>query len=187
MPYVENESYKHKFAKELLCSWLNEKIRTHWDGDGAILEYPLIKEMGSNGFIGFNNCTSDMTHKYFHYGEITDNKYNPTYDQCIANNDIPLAVLDIAMIYKGRIYEAYEVYHTHKVDHDKMEKIKKLTKGCNFKLYEVSAEDILRQTKKPEDITTICDLIYSREEPKLDMNKVMDLYYSVNQELKLRV
>jgi len=27
MPFTENESYKHKSAKEVLCKWLQEKRR----------------------------------------------------------------------------------------------------------------------------------------------------------------
>jgi hypothetical protein len=160
MPFTENESYKHKLAKELLYKWLKEKKGGgKWVGDGVYLEYPLIPAMRNEYWkgdvISYGNASIDG----YHYYEGITSDFNPTYEQCIANNDIPIAVLDIAVVYKGCLFEGYEVYHTHKVDDTKKGKIMDLTKGLRFELYEISAEKILCQTKKPENIYTLCNRI----------------------------
>jgi hypothetical protein len=159
MPFMENESYKHKSAKEVLCKWLQEKKKEGpWAGDGVHLEYPLTPALRNDYWdtlISYGNGSCDG---YEYYGNNTRD-FNPTYEQCIANNDIPVAVLDIALVYKGCLFEGFEVYHTHKVDDTKKKKIMDLTKGLGFKLYEISAEKILCQTKIPENIYTLCDII----------------------------
>jgi hypothetical protein len=160
MSYVENESYKHKLAKELLCKWLEEKKGNgKWIGDGVHIEYPLIQSMKNDNFgnlLGYGYDIGDGNREYY---ENNTNNFNPTYKQCIENDDIPIAVLDIAVVYKGCIYEGFEVFHTNKVDNIKKEKIKKLTYDTDFKLYEISAEKILCQTTQPEDIYKLCNRI----------------------------
>ena len=160
MSYIENESFKHKLAKELLATWLKEKNTYHkWCGDGVHLEYPLIPSMNCKyvgNLMGYGYSLGDD--RYIYYSNNTKD-YNPTYEQCVANNDIPIAVLDIAVVYKGGIHEGFEVYHTHKVDNIKKNKIKELVRGTNFKLYEIDAEKILCQTKMPEDIYKLCNVI----------------------------
>jgi hypothetical protein len=157
MSFVKKESFKHEYAKKLLCEWLNENCGGKWHGDGAHMEYPLIPAMKQENFgnvIGYGYSTGDDRYNY--YESITTN-FNPTYQQCVANNDIPVAVLDIAVVYKGCLFEGFEVYHTHKVDDEKKEKIKKLTEHRGFELYEISAETILRHTEKPKNILELCN------------------------------
>ena len=125
MPYIENESFKHQLAKELLCKWLKEDKDTKWSGDGVHLEYPLIPAMKQENYgnvIGYGYSTGDDRYDYY-YNNTSD--FNPTYKQCVDNNDIPVAILDIAVVYKGCVFEGFEVYHTNKVDDIKKEKIKK--------------------------------------------------------------
>lgn len=160
MSFTENESYKHKAAKEVLQNWLKDKKKEKWGGDGVHLEYPLIPAMKKEHFgslVGYNCHTGDE--RYDYYCEVTSGDFNPTYKQCIQNNDIPIAVLDIAVVYKGNLFEGFEVYHTHLVDENKKKKITELTKGKWFDLYEISAETILRQTKAPANIYDLCDKI----------------------------
>ena len=162
MPFTENESFKHKAAKELLCKWLKENHGSgKWCGDGVHLEYPLIpamrhKEIGNVVCYGYS--TGDNGYNYY---ESNTEDFNPTYEQCLANNDIPVAVLDIAYVYKGCLFEGFEVYHKHKVDDNKKEKIRKLTEGLGFTLYEIDAEKILCQTKKPDmaSIYKLCNIL----------------------------
>jgi hypothetical protein len=157
MSFEENESFKHKFAKELLRKWLYEEyVGPKWGGDGIYLEYPIVpsaKLSWSNCLIAYNYSFGDNRYEY--YGN-TSIDYHPSYDQCIAFGDIPIAVLDVAETYKGIIKRGFEVYHTHMVDSVKLDKLKGLVNGTDFKLYEISAEDILRQTKKPADILKFC-------------------------------
>jgi len=159
MPFTENESYKHKLAKELLYKWLKEKNKDPWPGDGVHLEYPLIPAMRNQYWPSNVICYGNASFEGYHYYESNTSDFNPTYEQCIANNDIPVAVLDIAVVYKGSLFEGFEVYHTHKVNDTKKGKIIDLTEGLAFKLYEISAEKILCLTEKPDDIYSLCDRI----------------------------
>jgi len=160
MSFHENESYKHKAAKEVLRNWLKNKNEEKWRGDGVHLEYPLIPAMNQGehfgNVVGYGYHVGDE--RYDYYSEVTS-EFNPTYKQCIQNNDIPIAVLDIAVVYKGCLLEGFEVYHTHRVDENKKKKITELTKGKCFDLYEINAETILCQTKAPENIYDLCDKI----------------------------
>jgi hypothetical protein len=158
MPFTENESYKHKAAKEVLCKWLKEEKDEKWLGDGVNLEYPLVPAMNKADW-KIVLCYGNAAFEGYDYYYDNSIEFKPTYEQCIANNDIPVAVLDIGVVYKGVLFEGFEVYHTHKVDQTKKKKIMDLTKGSCFKLYEISAEQILCQTTKPANIYTLCDRI----------------------------
>ena len=127
-------------------------------GDGVHLEYPLIPAMRN---VNWKNviCYGNASCNGYEYYQTNTSNFNPTYKQCIANNDIPIAVLDIAVVYKGCLFEGFEVYHSHKVDDTKKGKIMDLTKELGFKLYEISAEKILNRTKMPENIYTLCNNI----------------------------
>ena len=106
--------------------------------------------------VGYGWSLGDERYQY--YAENTCD-FNPTYEQCVANKDIPIAVLDVAVVHKGSVDEGFEVYHTHRVDDIKKRKIRELTKNRSFKLYEISAEKILCQTKTPENIYKLCEVI----------------------------
>jgi hypothetical protein len=157
MPFEENESFKHKCAKELLQTWLNEDyIGPTWGGDGIYLEYPIVpaaRHPDVGNFMAFNWSLGD--HRYEHYGSNSID-FHPTYDQCIEIGDIPIAVIDVVETYKGVIQRGFEVYHTHRVNSTKLEKLKELTEGTGFELYEISAENILCKTTKPVDILKLC-------------------------------
>ncbi len=87
------------------------------------LEYPLIPAMNRGekwgNVVGYGYHVGDGSGRYEYYHEVTCGDFNPTYKQCIQNNDIPIAVLDIAVVYKGCVSEGFEVYHTHRVDDTK--------------------------------------------------------------------
>ncbi len=172
MTFTENESFKHKLAKELLCKWLKEKRSGSGSpGDGVHLEYPLIPAMrhyAHGNLLSYGYYGSDIDVDYYK-SNTTD--CAPSYSQCILNNDIPLAVLDIAVVDKGCVFEGFEVYHTHRVDYNKREKIMKLTEGLDFKLYEISAEKILCQTKVPDDIYKLCDIIIDSSHPQWQLRE----------------
>ncbi len=163
MAFIQKESYKHKLAKELLCKWLEEDCMKKWWGDGVHMEYPIVPAMRQESFgnvIGYNYSLGDERSCYY---ETLPHGYNPTYEQCIAIGDIPVAILDIAVVYKGCVIEGFEIYHTHKVDNEKRSKLDKLTKRLGFKLYEIDAETILRQIEKPTDIYKLCNIIIDND------------------------
>ena len=61
----------------------------------------------TSGAISYNYHNGDDRSCYYCNNEI----YCPTYEQCISAGDIPIAVLDIAIVYKGYINYGFEVYY----------------------------------------------------------------------------
>jgi hypothetical protein len=157
--FKENESGFHKSAKQILCEWLNKDIKTEWCGDGAIMEYPLCEYLYPEGcsVVGYGYNQGDG--HYDDYDSLTSSRFNPTYEQCLKIGHIPFAVVDIAVIYKGFIKECFEIYHTNKVNNDKINKLKRFYGEDCPCIYEIKAEDILRCTEKPKDIYKLCKKI----------------------------
>ena len=148
--FRENESYKHKMAKQVLKEWFDSKSQCIGDisvtsnrESGVLLEYPV--------------CVNDKINSIDHlWDEIIDNdhpkygnEYVPTFDECINKFKCPpIAILDIALCHKGSIVYGIEIKHRHKVPSDKINKLKEF----NFTLIEIDAEWILRHTKCPDKL-----------------------------------
>lgn len=104
----------------------------------------------TSGAISYNYHNGDDRSCYYCNNEI----YCPTYEQCISAGDIPIAVLDIAIVYKGYINYGFEVYYKNKVSEDKKQKLKPF-KG-HIEIYEIDAHNILKHVKKPDNILNYC-------------------------------
>ena len=145
------ESYKHKFAKQLLYKWLKESTFgcSKWDGDGVHLEYPLCPNKDGGGF-NYHNGTPD----YEYYSKV---KFSPSYNYCVKNNNIPIKVADIASVYEGQIQCIFEIYHTHRVETTKVIQLKKKFPSMN--IYELCADKILNLTSKPGNILDLCEVL----------------------------
>jgi len=144
--FIENESYKHKMAKQVLKTWFEETQNEYTEmsiGDisfrpnrasGIFLEYPLCEESL------FNN-----------WDEITDtwDEYVPTYDECIKWGHIPISVIDVVCSHKGKPYICIEICHKNPVSPKKLNKLKEI--GVKY-LIEMDAEWILQQTKRPQQL-----------------------------------
>ncbi len=143
--YSECESFKHKFAKELLHKWLTEggfddiQIHKIRDGDGVFMEYPLCAKWPN----GFNN---DF------YKNLN---FCPSYEDCIKNGDHPTKVADIAVIHEGTIKQIFEIYHTHRIEKNKINRLSEI--WPDMKIYEISADRILNLTTKPSTIIDLCE------------------------------
>jgi hypothetical protein len=92
--------------------------------------------------------------------EIENNDYLcPSYDKCIKYREIPIAVLDIAVVYKGCIFEGFEINYKNKVSDEKKQKIYEHFRDKQLAVYEIDADTILKQTKKPDNILQYCSKI----------------------------
>jgi len=162
--FVNCESYMHNCAKEVFASWLweEEYMMTQYGYNiGAtrlcrkpMLEYPCVNY---NNYINYNNCNSLNNL----IDEVTGGEVMcPTFDQCKEKGWEVVAIFDIATAVKGTVYEAFEICHTHPVPKEKINKIKTFLEKKNkikfmnspFDLYEIQADWILKQTKKPSII-----------------------------------
>ena len=156
--FIENESFMHKKAKEVLKEWL-DNINLKKDdyvtlrplcfrsnrASGVFLEYPVcIKDGGINSWETNWDEIIDRDHeKYW-------NEYVPTYDECVKEfNCYPIAIIDVVTSAKGRPKTAIEIKYKNKVSEKKIKDLKKV--GVND-LIEIDAEWILRQTKIPDKL-----------------------------------
>lgn len=124
--FIEKESYKHLFAKNLLRDWFLEQekhndycevAQFNWRSNyGAYTELPFYK-------------TSD-----------------PYYFECGLNEGKILFVPDITVFHKGVPIYLLEVVHKHPMPLWKVNQIKKFF-NYNIELYEIEAEEILRHDK----------------------------------------
>jgi hypothetical protein len=154
--FKENESYKHKMAKEVLKEWLygggrlGEISFTPNRECGVLFEYPITKnsletlwdEMGIHPKI-----TDDMSIEKKQ--EIIPREYVPTYDECISMGIYPKRVIDVVLVHKGQPRWFIEIVHTNPVSQEKINELEMLgVKG----LIEIEAEWIMKQTKMPTEL-----------------------------------
>jgi hypothetical protein len=150
-----SESYKHKFAKQVLVSWLREEAEIAGHDNEASLgscigwrvnrrepywgvweEYPICKD------VGLDNVWDEGWGGKFKF-------VIPTYEELIALNMPPLAILDIAIQEKGRIAYGIEVIHKNYISRKKGIRIFTLE---SLKVYQIDADWILNQVKKPSHL-----------------------------------
>lgn len=155
--FVETESYKHKCAKEVFREWCKsdewgincKKVITNMSyengesvylwyvpnrEEGAFLEYPItdlesIEMLWDERVGGGCECQT------------------PTYDECIKMGQVPIAIIDIVLPYKGQPHYYIEICHKNPVSDSKIQKLKEL--GMN-NLIEIDADWILSQTSVPK-------------------------------------
>lgn len=160
--FIEKESYKHKFAKELLHKWLSE---SDIDGDYMGI-FPIIwrKNYGvfselkfyetsdpyyfeqSEGLIPFNPEDAGAGKKD-RRGPDPLKFFDPSF-----NRGKILFVPDITIFHKGTPTIIIEVIHTSWITVKKHKAMLDFFSGINCTVYNLRAEDILRQTGVPEKL-----------------------------------
>ena len=155
--FVERESYKHKYAKQVVKEWLDTvgEIPTNykkWGGqfilgshknnrDGVWLEYPA----GYYSKNGFNSIDSLFDETW----DECQKDPVPTYQQCMEKKFNVVGILDIAVQHKGHIYQGIEICHKNPVSKEKVEKLREL--GM-LDLVEIDADWVLSQIGIPKVI-----------------------------------
>lgn len=171
-PFIENESYMHKMAKEVLKKWFEE---TETDdgymciGDigfrsnrtsGIFLEYPICTNITATDFHpDYQNMNSweknwdEIIYLHHDLDEVNIEKsreYVPTYDECVnIYKSYPIAIIDVVCSHKGSPYICIEICHKNPVSQTKINKLKEI--GVDY-LIEIDAEWILKQTKRPSKL-----------------------------------
>lgn len=154
--FEHKESGYHRCAKETLTKWLKEgfdditKYDFPWGGDGVHMEY-AITHVGESDHFAHNNPYWDS------YNEFENSDWNPSYDECVKVGQIPIAILDIAIVSKGYITYGFEICYTNPVSIAKKAKLQQLS-GM-FGIYEIDADAILKLTSKPKTILNLCTQI----------------------------
>ena len=157
--FTENESYKHKMAKEVLKKWFSGGSMIGEVGCrspnrvcGVWFEYPIVKtdKYDSIQFNWDELLTNPKIPKEMNpYSDEYDNlqsEYVPTYDECISLGIYPKRVIDVVLTNKGIPTWFIEICHKNPTSREKINELKML--GVE-NLIEIDAEWIMKQTKKP--------------------------------------
>jgi hypothetical protein len=151
--FIENESYVHKMAKEVLKKWFEETEIDDYMGIGDIrfrpnrksgifLEYPICNVECEKS----NSWKSNWDEIAGRWGD----EYVPTYDECVnIYNTYPIAIIDVVCSHKGSPSIGIEICYKNPVS---QEKINKLQSFGVHRLIEIDAEWILQQTKRPSKL-----------------------------------
>lgn len=153
-PAESFESYKHLYAKQVLAGWFREiAIAVGFDGCaeydrfawrvnrgepdwGVHIEYPIAR---SN-----NSCGQVLAWDETFWNRV------PSVQELWGAHDRVEAVLDVAIQHKGAIVFGFEVVHTNPVNAEKASFLDTLS----IVTYEISAEWIMRQVRRPEQLET---------------------------------
>ena len=159
--FTENESYKHKMAKEVLKEWF-------YGGDvigevgsrpnrecGVWFEYPIVKTDEYNSIE--NNWDEQLTNPKIpkemdpYSNEYTNlqSEYVPTYDECISLGIYPKRVIDVVLTSLGTPFWFIEICHKNPTSQEKINELEML--GVR-NLIEIDAEWIMKQTKKTSEL-----------------------------------
>ena len=159
--FTENESYKHKMAKEILKEWFSgggTMGAVNFDPNrecGVWFEYPIVKTDKYNS-IDYNwdeqitnpKIPKDMDPSSDEYYNL-QSEYVPTYDECISLGIYPKRVIDVVLTHKGSPLWFIEICHKNPTSQEKINELKML--GVR-NLIEIDAEWIMEQTKIPTEL-----------------------------------
>ena len=157
-----------------------------WDGDDVYKDYILIDrhiQSKSFGTLVAPNCNLGEGNELFgppliYYGRVIEEPWNPTYDECKDYGDKPITYVDVAVIHKGYIHEGFIVISKEAFDslrnfieegdeegdnddlfaceiHNKLIEDNEI-RATGTKFYAISEDDIMNQTKKPDNIYDLC-------------------------------
>ena len=160
--FTENESYKHKMAKEVLKEWF-------WGGEsigdfgrrypnrecGVWVNYPIVKTDNYNSIhcnwdelLTNPKIPKEMDPCSDEY-ENLQSEYVPTYDECISLGLYPKRVIDVVLTHKGAPLWFIEICCKKKTSQEKINELKIL--GVT-NLIEIDCEWIMNQTKTPTNL-----------------------------------
>jgi len=160
--FTENESYKHKMAKEVLKEWFtgghiigNVGCRSPNRECGVWFEYPIVKTDNYNSIdcnwdeiLTNPKIPKEMDPDSEEYHNL-QNEYVPTYEECISLGIYPKRVIDVVLTHKGTPTWFIEICHKNPTSQEKINELEML--GV-INLIEIDAEWIMKQTKKPTEL-----------------------------------
>jgi len=165
--FEEKESYKHRFAKELLHDWISEgfkcndeyndcpilfideenhtPINVNWRSDFIWMEYPITTDFPY--LIDEHDCGA------YSYNSNCEYRSKGLYCPCLKcagfNWSKLRYVADIAIEHKGWVPTIIEIVHKHHIEQNKKDFINN-KKGFSYVgSFEIEADHILGQIMKP--------------------------------------
>ena len=162
--FVERESNKHYFAKQVLLGWLKNAEKESKSSHCEMAQFKWRTNYGVFEELKFYTSSDDY---YFEASEglipwSKDNDENPEnwFIEGFDRGRI-LFVPDITVFHKGCPLYLFEVVHKSKVTPEKILKIKKFFEyGC-IEVYEIDAEEILKYDKNKTPKKLKCRKVFS--------------------------
>ena len=136
--FTENESYKHKMAKEVLKEWfyggqtIGEVSFNPNRTCGVWFEYPIVNNKRYNSIL--NNWDEMLSNPKIptHIAEYStewydlQQEYVPTHDECIRLGIYPKRVIDVVLTNKGNPMWFIEICHKNPTSQEKINELKML-------------------------------------------------------------
>ncbi len=156
--FIENESHKHRLAKELLYSWFDEQNKSNdscqiaqfkWRSNYGVFTELKFYETSAPYYF---ECSKGLK-EYSLINGVDSRGLNPLdwFDTKIDRGKI-IFVPDITIFHKGCPTIIIEVVHKNSLTKSKIEKIKQFFQYHHVELYEIDAEEILRHTGIPNEL-----------------------------------
>ena len=154
--FIEKESYKHLFAKNLLKKWFLQQEETKEDyckvaqfewrkNYGIFTELKFYETSDPYYFESSEGLTPDNRHSENGKDlqkENPENWFDPNFDRGKI-----LFVPDVTIFHKGTPAMLLEIVHRSPLTNQKIKKIRKFFTGYHIELYQIEAEEILRHDK----------------------------------------
>ena len=146
--FRDNESYKHRYAKNVLREWFSGGGTV---GDvsfapdrpcGVWFEYPVVTTAACNSVVR----NWDEIARVAFAAAAPPVEYVPTFNECVAHKIYPKYVVDVVLPHAGRPHWFIEICHTHPTTPEKVAGLRRM--GVTH-LIEMDAEWIMRQTQPP--------------------------------------
>lgn len=168
-----NESYQHKYAKDVLNRWLEEcngcitcqsgkeELQLTWRPNWSTpIEYPLSDTTACVNWCEINNeeMIDDFVYDLVYWRNKPDNQSEnlcgelSSYESATLQGHKVVAVIDVVVIHKGMPNYLFEVCHKNPVSEDKLDKIKDCiarTSSSIEYLIEIDASWIMTQVSRP--------------------------------------
>jgi hypothetical protein len=161
------ESYKHRYAKEVLAEWLQSTVdygrekgyypyrfdKATWvpkkdcPNRGVFLEYPIV----------YRYLTDSDGNKSIEYLGVKPGWTELPDLEKLKEKDIqPCCILDVAVLGQDGICYGFEIEHRHATEQPKIDLLKKLSETVKtFEVYEISADWVLEQVRRPKKLEAI--------------------------------
>lgn len=153
--FIERESYKHLFAKNLLKKWFLEQDNSEdycqvaqfkWRSNYGIFTELKFYETSSPYYFELSGGLKE--HEGFDEKYVDKRGINPLdwFDPAFNRGKIQF-VPDVSIFHKGVPVLLLEVVHTSPLTTWKIDNIKKFFDGFHIEVYEIEAEEVLRHDK----------------------------------------
>lgn len=123
------ESIAHQAAKNQLASWLTALAGKRTE---IVTEYPVAINT-YNQMLGLSRWPGDV----------------PSYASLISASCLPIAIFDVAVLHRGWLCGAYEIVHSNPISVRKRAYLKRIQGSVPLKVWQVSADWILTQSRTP--------------------------------------